>query len=277
MVGDEGLGRGAAGDRVHHRRFDFHEAVAGHVAADRGDDGGTGAEGEARFLVHDQVDVTLAILHFLIGEAVELVRQRAQRLGQQADFIGLDRQFAGLGLHQRPDDAEDVAQIPALEGGVVFLADLVAGDVDLDAAGNVLQRGERGLAHDALEHHAAADLHFHRQIGEFLGRFLAIDFMQLVRGVLALEVVGEGFAGLAPFGELGAALRDKLVFVLLDRGLLFGVGHEKSLENDLCCVRRRKTLNFRRFGASGKARHTRAGHARSQMHGFGHFFGLTAA
>jgi hypothetical protein len=38
VVGDEGLGRGAAGDRVHHRRFDFHEAVAGHEVADRRDD-----------------------------------------------------------------------------------------------------------------------------------------------------------------------------------------------------------------------------------------------
>jgi hypothetical protein len=54
--------------------------------------------------------------------------------------------------------------------------------------------------------------------------------VQLVRGVLALEVVGEGFARLAPLGQLGATLGNELVFVLLDRGLLFGVGHEKSLE-----------------------------------------------
>jgi len=54
--------------------------------------------------------------------------------------------------------------------------------------------------------------------------------MQLLRGVLALEVVREGGTRLAPFGQFGATLGDELVFVLLDRGLLFGVGHEKSLE-----------------------------------------------
>ena len=230
VVRDEGLGCGTAGDRVHHRRFDFHEAVAGHVIADRRDNGRTGAESEARFLVHDQVDITLAVLQFLVGQAMELVRQRTQRLGQQADFAGLDRQFAGLGLHQRTDDAEDVTQIPALECGVVFFADLVACDVNLDAAGKILQRGKRGLAHDALEHHATADLDFDRHGFQFFNRFFVVTLVQLGSGILTLEVVREGFAGLAPFGQLGAALGDELVFVLLDRGLLFGVGHEESLE-----------------------------------------------
>ena len=64
---------------------------------------------EARLLVHDHVDVALAVLLLDVGEAVELVRQRAQRLGQQADFGRLDAQFAGSGLHQRTDDADDAA------------------------------------------------------------------------------------------------------------------------------------------------------------------------
>ncbi len=208
--------------------------MPGHVIADRGDDAAAGEEGEARFLVHDQVDVALAVLQFLVGEAVELVRQRAQRLGQQADFGGLDGQFAGLGLHQGADDAEDVAEIPGLEVGIDILAEPVAGDVDLDAAGEILQRRERGLAHDALEHHAAGHLDLDRQAFQFFGRLVAVAIKQLERGVLALEVVGEGFPGLAPCGELGAALGDELVFVLLDRGLLFGVGHFCSLETGGC-------------------------------------------
>ncbi len=236
MVRDEGLGRGAARDRVHHRRFDFHEAVAAHIVADRLDDGRTGAEGKARFLVHDQVDVALAILHFLVGQAVELVGQRADGLGQQADFGGLDGQFAGAGLHQRADDAENIAQIPALEGSVGFLSHLVAGDVGLDAAGNVLQRGKGGLAHDALQHHAAADFHFNRQTLQLFARFLAVGFVQLGGHVLAGEIVGESLARLAPLGELGTALGDDVVLVLLDG--LFGVvdlGHGKSSKIGVCC------------------------------------------
>ena len=234
VVGDEGLGRGAAGDRVHHRRLDLEEAVPAHVVADRGDDAAAGEKGEARLLVHDQVDVALAVLHFLIGQAMELVRQRAQRFGQQADLAGLDGQLAGLGLHQRADDAEDVAKIPGLEVGVDVFAEPVAGDVDLDAAGEILQCCERGLAHDALQHHAAGHLDLDRQAFQFPGALVAVAFQQLERGVLALEVVGEGFPGLAPFGELGTALGDELVFVLRDRGLLFGVGHFCSLETVGC-------------------------------------------
>jgi hypothetical protein len=161
VVGDEGLGVGAAGNRVQHRRFHFQEAVLDHEVADRGHALAARDEALLGFLVHHQVDVALAVLLFLVGHAVELVRQRAQALGQQAHRAGLDRQLAGLGLEQRAFAAQDVAQVPALEGGQGLGAHHVLGDVELDAAGGVLQGGEAGLAHDALEHHAAghADLH----------------------------------------------------------------------------------------------------------------------
>jgi hypothetical protein len=106
-----------------------------HVIADRLHDAAARDEGEARLLVGDQVEVAHAVLLFLVGQAVELLRQRAQRLGEQADFRALDGQFAGLGAEQGADAADDVADVPALEGGVGFLADLVAADVKLDAAG----------------------------------------------------------------------------------------------------------------------------------------------
>ena len=51
------------------------------VGADGSEDIGTSTEGSARFLVHDQVDVALAVLQLLVGEAVEFVGQRADRLG----------------------------------------------------------------------------------------------------------------------------------------------------------------------------------------------------
>jgi hypothetical protein len=59
VVGGEGLGRGAAGDGMHHRRFDLEEAVVHHVIADRLDHAAAGDEGEARLLVGDQVEVAL--------------------------------------------------------------------------------------------------------------------------------------------------------------------------------------------------------------------------
>jgi hypothetical protein len=43
------------------------------------------------------------------------LRQRPQRLGEQADLRALDGQFAGARAKQRADDADDVADVPALE------------------------------------------------------------------------------------------------------------------------------------------------------------------
>jgi hypothetical protein len=105
-----------------------------HEVADRLHDAAADREGEARLLVGDQIDVTHAVLLFLVGQAVELLRQRSQRLGEQADFRALDGQFAGAGAKQRADDADDVAEVPALERRVDVLADVVAADIDLDAA-----------------------------------------------------------------------------------------------------------------------------------------------
>jgi ribosomal protein L7/L12 len=85
VVGDEGLGVGAARDGVQHRRLHLQEAVLDHEAADRADRLAARHEARARgILVGDQVDVALAVLLLLVGHAVELVGQRAQALGQQA-------------------------------------------------------------------------------------------------------------------------------------------------------------------------------------------------
>jgi hypothetical protein len=85
--------------------------------------------------------------------------------------LALHRQFVGLGAEQDADGTDDVADVPALEGGVGFLADLVARDVDLDAAANVRNGDERRLAHHALQHDAAGDLDFDRVGFEFLAVF----------------------------------------------------------------------------------------------------------
>jgi hypothetical protein len=67
-------------------------------------------------------------------------------------------------LNSVPVGAQDVAQVAVLEGVVGRLAQRVAADEQLDAAvrgaeAAVLQRGEAGLAHHPLEHHAAGQRH----------------------------------------------------------------------------------------------------------------------
>ncbi len=219
VVGDEWLGRRAAGNGVQHRGFHFHEAVLVHEAADRGDGGGTGLEGAARLFVHDQVHVALAVLGFLVGQAVEFVWQRTQRLGDQAQLGDLDGQFVGLGLEQGADHAQDVAQVVVVQGGHGRFTRQVQRGVDLDAAvgaraRGVLQGGKGGfLACFALEHHAAGQHHGDGIGFQFLARLLAVLLVQVGSLVLRLEVVGEGDALFAQGGQLDAALGDDLVFV----------------------------------------------------------------
>ena len=220
--------------------------------ADGLDDAAAGDEGESRLFVGDKVEMALAVLLLGVGEAVKFFRQRAQCLGQQAQFGAAHRQFAGLGLEQRAHRTDDVAAVPALELGVRGLAGIVIADVKLDAAGQILHRGKTGLAHDALEHHAARHLHLHRHGFQFLARLLAIKLVQLAGCVLACEVIGVGAARLAPLGELGAALGDELVFVVVE-GCLFAHVCVRQLGFEGGIKERRLTVEFRR-PASGSLR-----------------------
>jgi hypothetical protein len=85
---------------VQHGRFHLQEAVLHHELADAGDRLAARHEALARLLVGHQVDIALAVLDFLVVDAVELVGQRAQALGDQAHLVGVDGELAHLGLEQ---------------------------------------------------------------------------------------------------------------------------------------------------------------------------------
>lgn len=229
VVGDERLGRRAARNRVHHRGFHFQVAFTHHHVAHFLHDLGALDEGFAAFLAHDEVGVALAVLGFLVGDAVEFFRQRTDVLGQHAHFGRLHRQFAGLGLEQHALDGDDVAQVPALEVGVDVFAHVVAGDEGLDAAAAVLQGGEAGFAHHTFKHHAAGDGDF-----DFFGfqrfRFFGgVVVLQRFGEVAAFEVVGVGDAFFADRFQFQAAFRHDLVFVLALRLCLFVIRHDDSV------------------------------------------------
>ena len=75
-MGDEGTGRGAAGDRGKNRGLDFDEAKGIAIVADRFDDRGAEKRRSPRFIVDDEVKITLAAAVLQIGEAVELLGER---------------------------------------------------------------------------------------------------------------------------------------------------------------------------------------------------------
>jgi hypothetical protein len=86
-VRDERPRQRAAVERLQHRRLDLEEAVLIEVAADGRDDLRAGDEDLAGLLVGHQVELALAQPRLLVGEAVELVGRRAQRLGQDGEVL----------------------------------------------------------------------------------------------------------------------------------------------------------------------------------------------
>ena len=87
-VRGEGLGRGTAHDGVQHGGLDLEVAlVLAEAAQSRGDLEALG-EGVFDLGVHDEVDVALAVAGLLVCQAVELLRQGAQGLGQQGHLLG---------------------------------------------------------------------------------------------------------------------------------------------------------------------------------------------
>ncbi len=89
---------GAARNRVHHRRFDFQIIARDKKLAHRLDDFRACGENLTCVFVGDQIQIALAVFLFLIGQAVEFLRQRPQRFGQQLQAGYADRQLAGLGF-----------------------------------------------------------------------------------------------------------------------------------------------------------------------------------
>jgi hypothetical protein len=65
------------------------KAVLHHEVADAAHGLAARHEALARGLVGHQVHIALAVLHLLVGHAVELVGHGAQALGQQAQLVAL--------------------------------------------------------------------------------------------------------------------------------------------------------------------------------------------
>ncbi|RMS44312.1 hypothetical protein ALP65_04607 [Pseudomonas aeruginosa] len=212
VMGLERLGRGAAGDGLQHRGLHFEETALAEETADVGDDLGTHAEGVAGFLVDHQVDVALAVALLGVGQAMVLVRQRTQRLGQQAHAGHVDVQVALARAGQHAFGADDVAQVPGLDLGQGFFRQGLAVDVDLQALAAVLEDDEG----TAVEHDPTGHLDRDRCGFQLFLGLVGVLFLQVREVGVAAEVVGEGDGpGFAHGGKFFLALGDQLVFFLL--------------------------------------------------------------
>ncbi len=82
VVRDKRPRGGAAGDRLHHRSFNFEEVALLEKTTQRSDDSRTRLENLAHVRIDHKVEITLTIARLYIGQAVPLFRQGTQTFRQ---------------------------------------------------------------------------------------------------------------------------------------------------------------------------------------------------
>src|SRR5207302_10044060 len=100
----------------------------------------------ARLLVHQQVEVALAVAELDVGEAVESVRERPADLGEQGQLVDGERRLAAARAGGRAGGAHDVAEVEVELAGLRGLAE------ELDPPGTVDEVEEDELAHGPPSH-----------------------------------------------------------------------------------------------------------------------------
>ena len=179
MVGDERPRRGSPGDGLHHGSFHFHVAALVQESAQRLDQPAALDEDLAHFGIDDQVDIALAIAEFHVGQAVPLLRQRQQILGEQGQFIDVHGQLARAGAEQIAAGADVIADIEQLEQLKALFADGIFFYVKLQPLSVLLQVQEAGLPHQAQRHDASG----HPDLDAF-----GFQFLGRLRGVLRQDL-----------------------------------------------------------------------------------------
>ena len=154
----ERIGRGAAGHRLDHRRFDFVESPVEEEFTDLPDRLDALVEQFPDVLVGDQVEVSVAVSQFHVMKAVPFFRERQQGLGKQRPRVDFQGFFARLRNEELALGADLIAQIYALERLESRVAHGVLLDVNLEPRAAVLQVREDAFPHLAFRHHAAGDL-----------------------------------------------------------------------------------------------------------------------
>src|SRR3990172_2781994 len=130
------LSGSTAGNRMERGAFHFNEATSIERVANRTDDRRAAEEPLHDPFAVGQVEVSHPLAEFGIGQAVVFFGWRGQRFGEQMDLLGEDGEFAGHGAAELAVDADDVAQVKALDE-LPIVSDLLLSDEELDLPGHV--------------------------------------------------------------------------------------------------------------------------------------------
>lgn len=158
------------------------------IAADGRSDPAAFFENFAAVVVHDEVDVTLAVSGLNVGQAVELFRQRLQGFADNVKLFGSNRKLSAGGAADKAGNADQIADVQAFQKfqpGLVKMA-FVAENLDLSAL--VFQIDE----HAAVAHRHRAAGNRHPVFGIFSGRQIFVFFLQIGGKSIRFETIRIG-------------------------------------------------------------------------------------
>ena len=95
---DERASRRADLERSEDRGVNLEKPLGIEISADLAEDKAALHEGVLDLGVHYEIDVALTVAHIGVGQSVELLGEDLEALREQVDMIGVNRDFAGLGL-----------------------------------------------------------------------------------------------------------------------------------------------------------------------------------
>ena len=168
VVGDERPRQRAARLVGQHRRVYFHKAVFVKELADGADDPRALLEPLHVLGRRDEVEIPAAVHQFLVGEAVELLRQGPQRFGQKRPARHVDGLFARARGDDLAFDADEIPHVNSLHEQLELLRQLVLLEGELHGAGAIEQVAERELAEPADRDDAACGPHRLGAVGKLL-------------------------------------------------------------------------------------------------------------
>ena len=226
MICLKGPGRRAPRDGLHHGRLHLQEVLMNKEIPDGLNNPVPQNKDFSYLVVYDEVQVTLSVSGFFIGQPMPFFRKGSHRLGEQSDTISKEGQLPGLGSKKAPLNTDEITHIHVPKDLILLLTHFILSDICLDATGPVLQVNKGGLSETTDGHYPPC--HGKRLFFLFQGLFihLAIAFFGLGGRHIALKSCRIQTNALVPEGVcfLPSLLNEWASFFhdnLVSRGKLF--------------------------------------------------------
>ena len=149
----------AAGNRLHHGRFHFGKSFSIEETANPLDDFASFAKNILHFVVHDQIQIPMAIPGFHIFQAVPFFRKHPDNFGKKCEAFDFNCFLAFVRQEKRAFDSQNIAQIKLFKKMEFFFSQHIKLGVNLNFPGFIFQIRESTFPVNPARHHAAGCFH----------------------------------------------------------------------------------------------------------------------